>query len=357
MAHDEHKSSAQLEREVEAQRHRVEDTIDQIGQRLSPGQLVDELMNYTKSGGGEFAANLGNSLKANPLPVALMGVSLAWLIANPGSRETRPSGDREWDRHLTNNGRVAERTSTVYDSGRDYPYADIKGSSLSRVGHGVDTWGQRYSEFSDESGRKFKALTDEAGNRAGHFADETGKLYRGFRDETGNQISHFRDEAGARLDDATGWASHTWESATDKLHAAGERMRAEADKVSANAQQLGSDMQAQADRLSRSILKMFEDQPLIGGALAFAAGAALGAALPHTEQEDKVFGKAADDVKGEAAHQASALYDRGKEEAAALHEKAAEKASDLYDEARTRIAGTEGSETSASGGSVSAGRY
>ena len=53
------KTSAQLEMEVEAQRNRLEDRVTEIQERLSPGQLVDELLGYAKkSGGTEFVAKL-----------------------------------------------------------------------------------------------------------------------------------------------------------------------------------------------------------------------------------------------------------------------------------------------------------
>src|ERR1051325_4181685 len=83
MANDDHKSAAELQREIELQRTQVEDRIDQIQQKLSPGQIVDELMAYTKGGGGEFISTLQRQVTANPLPVALLGVSLAWLMAKP----------------------------------------------------------------------------------------------------------------------------------------------------------------------------------------------------------------------------------------------------------------------------------
>ena len=51
------KSSAELEREVSAQRDRVEARIGEIKDRLSPGQLIDEVLSYTKDGGGKFASN------------------------------------------------------------------------------------------------------------------------------------------------------------------------------------------------------------------------------------------------------------------------------------------------------------
>lgn len=36
-------------------------------------------------------SNLGHALKANPLPVALMGVSLAWLMAKQGDASSTPT--------------------------------------------------------------------------------------------------------------------------------------------------------------------------------------------------------------------------------------------------------------------------
>ncbi len=50
------KSSAQLEREVEQQRDRVEARLSEIKERLSPGQLLDEALAYTKNGGANFAS-------------------------------------------------------------------------------------------------------------------------------------------------------------------------------------------------------------------------------------------------------------------------------------------------------------
>ena len=71
---------------------------------------------------------------------------------------------------------------------------------------------------------------------------------------------------------------------------------------------------------------------LVAGALAFAAGAALGAALPHTEQEDKAVGKLGDEVRHKAAEVAGEVYEDTKARAADLYEKGKEGVSELYDE-------------------------
>src|SRR5690554_4104041 len=75
-----HKTSEELEREIEARRARIEARVDDISSRLSPGQLLDEALNYAKSGpGADFSRNLGRSVVDNPLPVALAAASLGWL--------------------------------------------------------------------------------------------------------------------------------------------------------------------------------------------------------------------------------------------------------------------------------------
>src|SRR5215217_6826033 len=98
MTHATGRTSADLQREIDADRQRIEQRIGAIQERMSPGQLVDEVIAYAKdSGGGEYVSNLGKALKANPLPVALMGVSLAWLMAKQGiPSQTSASAEEEY---------------------------------------------------------------------------------------------------------------------------------------------------------------------------------------------------------------------------------------------------------------------
>jgi len=78
MLNETDKSATQLEHEIDADRQRISDKISAIQERLTPGQLVDEVMTYAKSSGGsEYVANLGRSVKENPMPMALVGVGLA----------------------------------------------------------------------------------------------------------------------------------------------------------------------------------------------------------------------------------------------------------------------------------------
>ena len=320
------KTSAELQREIEMQRHRVESTIDQIQEKLSPGQLVDELLAYTKGGSGEFVASLQRNITANPLPVALLGVSLAWLMAKPSAGANH--GDRDW-----NSNQARRDSANSYDV-VDYPLTTISGASLQRLGTTVDERGNTYSEFVDDAGKKFRALSDRTGKRAGHFMDESGNRFKGFTNAAGERIDQFRDETGNLLEEATGWASHTWQKAREKLSDTRDALGSQANLGKDRAAQAGDAMLSQVGNLNRQILSQFRDQPLVGGALAFAVGAALGTALPHTPQEDALMGDAADALKEKVGESAAELYDQGKEKAADIYAAASEKAGEVYQQAK-----------------------
>ena len=342
MAHEtEHKTSAELQREIEMQRSRVESTIDQIQEKLSPGQLVDELLAYTKGGGGEFVASLQRNVTANPLPVALLGVSLAWLMAKPTGANTAAEAstiraDRHWDASI-NQRRGYNAGEADFDEYDEYPVTSISGGSLQRLGNTADEHGNTYSEFADDAGKKFRALSDASGKRAGHFVDETGNRFKGFTNAAGDRVDQFRDEAGNLLDEASGWASHTWQKAREKLHDARDAIGSQSSAGKDKAAQAGDAVRSQMENLNQTILTQFRDQPLVGGALAFALGAALGSTLPHTPQEDALMGEAADAVKGKVGETAADLYDQGKEKAAGLYETASDKAGEIYQQAKDGI--------------------
>jgi len=318
MANSIEKTSSELQREIDADRQRIGDRIDAIQERMSPGQLIDEVLVYARSsGGGEYVKNLGQALKDNPLPVALMGVSLAWLMA-----KQQPSSS-------------ATASSAGLDD--DYPLYQVEGP-VRRIGPPESENGVCYSHFADTSGKRLKALTDDAGRRAGHFMDDAGKTYRGFADSTGRQIEQIADETGAMFDAASGWASKTWAQVKGTASNIGTRASDAASSISERSTSAGTSMQQQASKLNDAILTHFRDQPLVGGALAFAVGAAIGAALPHTETEDEYLGEAADAAKDTVAAKASSMMDQGTEIASDVYNKTVSAASDVHDAAKTRVA-------------------
>jgi len=287
---------------------------------------MDEVLRYTKDGGSHIASNLGKAVAENPLPAALLGISLAWLMAGP----RRPDGASHhgWE----------DRTS-------EPTYRTIGSGGIRRVSHTRDDRGQWYSEFADDMGRIYRAKSDAAGRRAGHFMDDAGNMVTGFIDDSGRRISQFTDEAGTVLDDAMGWASHTWNDVTGMVgRAAGniaDAARRMGGGAAGSAGRFGSDLQSNASRMSRDVVHTLEEQPLIAAALAFAAGAAIGAILPRTAEEDRLMGEMSDDIKDQASQAAAELYEQGKEKASEVYEDVSEQARRVYEDTKHKLVESE----------------
>lgn len=91
------RSCAQIERDIERTRSRIEMRAAQLEERLSPGQLMDRAMERVRGGSAnEFLTNLGRDVRDNPLPLLITGVGLAWLMrADSGNRRDEARFDYE----------------------------------------------------------------------------------------------------------------------------------------------------------------------------------------------------------------------------------------------------------------------
>jgi len=184
-------TSEQLENEADATRGRIEDTLGELRRRLSPGLLMDDVLGFAKeSGGGEFVRNLGRDVSANPLPLALMGAGLAWLMASQAWRPTSSTGTRrpgfkEW----------AERTEAMSD---------------------YDT-NKTLSGRPDGAG-KSDSYYDKASDMAGSARDRASEMYDRARETTSDMYDRARDTTAGAYDkarDAAGTVTRSMSSALD----------------------------------------------------------------------------------------------------------------------------------------------
>src|SRR5438309_154826 len=104
-------TTEQLERETEQTRHEMAATLDELRTRITPGQMVDQVVDYARdSGGGELLHNLKRQVIANPLPLTLVGAGIAWLMMSNG----RPTADGAARRGVSD---IAEGMSRAADGG------------------------------------------------------------------------------------------------------------------------------------------------------------------------------------------------------------------------------------------------
>ena len=78
------KSAADAEREVETSRSNLDRTMEALKDKMTPGQLFDEASRALGSTGQQVFSKLAEQAKANPMPLAVMGLGLAWLMTSSG---------------------------------------------------------------------------------------------------------------------------------------------------------------------------------------------------------------------------------------------------------------------------------
>jgi Protein of unknown function (DUF3618) len=282
------KSAAEIEREVKQERAHVERTLDELQERLSPGQLIDQAVTYLRgSGGADLMRNLGETVKQNPMPLALVGVGLAWMMfADRRDRYARPS---YWD----------EDDDLAYDADRDqadlYPEDDPYEVGVSASAYGTGA-----------------ATAVEHDNGEG-WADRAKATAEGAKDKA----AELGERARGLAEDATAGAGRLGAAARERL----SRARALAGRAGdgrALARRYGR-------RARRGFLHTLDEHPLVLGAIGLALGAALGSALPPSESEDRLLGETRDRLKRQAVkigHEqvkkaeaaAGAAYDAAREE-------------------------------------------
>jgi len=151
-------NTQQLEAQSEREREDIQETIGQIKQRLSPGQLVDELLAYTKDGGTNFVSNLGRQASENPLAVTLIGAGIAWYLAGPKSgtganSRPRQMADSETDSGFDAGGAISDGMRQAKDTA----------SSLADKARGaVDTVSDSAASLSSRAADKASAVADSA---------------------------------------------------------------------------------------------------------------------------------------------------------------------------------------------------
>ena len=322
---DQLKSTEQLEREGEATRHRINETLDELRARITPGQVLDEMLNYARSSsGGTFFVNMRQQVVDNPLPVALIGTGLAWLMVMDGRgrrRATRFEGRMDLD---TSDIRyAADRASGTV---RDAAWR-TRGAAERAASAAADAAGSARSAAADVAGSVRLAASRTADAARSATADAADTLRAG--------ASRSADAAKSALDSARGAVDSASDTLRDAASRSSEAASSLIDNVRARAASTYESTRAAAGRIgdstmalgrtvgdrSQDFLDFCKEQPLVLVGLGIAVGAAIGAALPRSEAEDALLGEASDEIKDrmrqvadKAKDKAQSGFDQIKEE-------------------------------------------
>jgi ElaB/YqjD/DUF883 family membrane-anchored ribosome-binding protein len=223
-----------LTQEIEETRGGMSETLDELGQRLDPANIVAGAKETVReatvgkveqmaTSAGEMVSDAGTTarqtgeglietIKRNPVPAAMAGIGLGWLWMN------RDKGHMTWSPARDGRGR--------YISG--YSGSGYTGQ------YGEQSVGDRIGEAGEELGRKASSVASSVGDTASDVAEKART--------TAGQVP---------------------------------------DQVGMVGQQVGDTAQ-----------RLMDENPLAVGAIALAVGTAVGLALPATRTEQKVMGNA-----------------------------------------------------------------
>ena len=298
--------TGEIERELDDTRSRLDDTIGALQRKVAPGTMVDQAVEYFSEGGGmELGRNLGRSMRDNPIPVALIGVGLGWLLlANSrqtdggaqGWRERRWMRDDRFGGGLDHDmyGRYRNKPSRMDQDAetsvhQPMPYeaaarddlvtkAHQAGAELRReAGEAEDTFQDRIAAARGS----VLGLTRDAGEAAAAFRERVeaamgaaAERVRSLASGAGDTLSHFADRGQAAARDLY-----------DHGHAAASGMRDRAGGAVGQVRDMGS-----------RTVDYVQDQPLLLGALGITVGAVIGMLVPSTRYERRVVGSLRDSL-------------------------------------------------------------
>ena len=263
-------TSEQLERQAEETRARIVEDVDELRERVSPGQILDETLDFTREGrAGQFVRNLGQQIVDNPIPTALVAAGLGWLI---------------WGGRPRGNGydAVADATEAVSDA----------------------------SKQAADTGRHIKQQTAAATASAAQSARETGGEWSARARESAANLGEQAQDLAARTSDAIGDAAATgYRGAAEVYDATVTGARRARDAVGRSATAIGES----AANSAGSFAAFLKDEPLVLAGIGVALGAAIGAMFPSSETEDRLMGEASDNLKEGASELVEREWEKGKE--------------------------------------------
>jgi len=210
---------------------------------------VEHMVHSAQDTVKETSYSIVDTIKQNPVPVALAGIGLAWLFINA-------------------RGASARRTEEArFRSSRGYGDREIGVFSKEQNGERRGTVETAIYQFGEKAGGVASSLQNKAGNVAHTLHDKAGTVA-----QQAVELAH-------RAETSIGEATH---DATRTLN------------------QFAQDARVQGRRLEDRALQTFDENPIAVGAAVLAVGTVIGLAIPITRREDVWMGETRDELMHKA---------------------------------------------------------
>jgi ElaB/YqjD/DUF883 family membrane-anchored ribosome-binding protein len=288
-----------IEDDVNQSRSRLNDTLSELGSKLSPGQMLDEGIGLIQGQAGRFAGQLGRQVRDNPLPVVLIGAGIAWLVVS-SRRSSQHAVERDAEELYHQRRyrsieearwatpRMPSETDEAYEERVESAYTQALGLKQlageaahefkERVKRTVEGIQYAATRAGSRISRTFKGTGRRLGGAYSSTREKLGTAYVGSREKLGEFASSSKERLGTMASDA----KHFTEEQAQHLRETAEEARYRAERF-------------------------YDQTPLAAGAIALAVGALVGSLTPLSSPERRTLRGVADT----AARTGADLAERG----------------------------------------------
>ncbi len=272
-AADQDQSPEEIQRRIETTRQQLNQTLNALQSKLDPEELMDAVWGYLRRNRSELGRSLVDTVKANPVPVLLLGAGVSWLaLGGSVNRRTGISYEDEYAESYDSN--------LGYESGRvqRYPTGAVGYSSASRsgrTGKAKESW-QSAKETVSEATAKVKGRTSEMADKLTGRTKET-------MEHLGERAHEMKDRLSEKLH--TGSSDSMSPDAKEKYQQMADRSQELYQRSMDRASEMGHRMRERYARQKYRARTMLEEHPLAIAAIGIGIGALLGALLPTSRRE------------------------------------------------------------------------
>jgi hypothetical protein len=242
-------------------RAQMDNTVDAIEEKLTPGELVHEAWSLVRGGSSSSIGRVLRIAKQHPLPATIISLGLGWMVYESATGHAA-TGRRYAARYAHDERRPAEdEEPSVFESARE------RAGAVSR---------------------RATDAADSAIGKASNLAAQTR--------ETANEV-----------------ASSARSIASDTV----ESVRRQTSDLGRQASELGEQARHGLRQAQSGFWRTLEEQPLIVGAATVAAGLLVGLLLPSSSQEDELMGRTRDALVDEVTDLGHETLQKGRQVASA----------------------------------------
>ncbi|MFL6262438.1 MAG: hypothetical protein ACJ76Y_22290 [Thermoanaerobaculia bacterium] len=269
------RSSREIRSEIDRTRSDMDDTFAALDAKLTPKEIGLELWNLFKGGSSTGASKLWQVAREHPMPAAVVGLGLGWLMVE------------------------SSRKSDAYD-GLDR--GDYRG-------YGTSSYRQGY------------AATGSYAGYADSETDEDSGVLSAAKDKVQDVAGSAKEALSSAGDKVSDLAGRTKEQASELGHQVADKASTLGHQVTDRASGLRRQAKTQVRRARVGFWQTMEENPLMVGAATLALGVIVGLVLPSTDKEDELMGETRDHLLDEVKETGQQVLDKSKHVAEAVADK------------------------------------